>query len=353
MALAPSAKPFLTGGLRDTSGDSGLQKFIPEIWGMAVKDYYEKNLVFGKLATDLSSMVAGGGDIIRLPQHSELTAEDLYGTNDANGLRSSGLTFNTQVTTAEGQYTLAIDQSHYAAVSITDIANSQSSYDVMNIYAEKLGYALAKKMDYYLSTKIFRALTYNDGSNSAADGDFAGQVIDLVGGGDYNIDKTGVSNVVKAIHENDSNLEDWTMVLAPVTYASLFKSADFARYDGLGQAGDNNLMISGYAGKLAGIPVVVSNNFVYVVSGESALTQGQAPVFNATDGESSEGDHLAGYLIHKDCINVAWSAGMKSRVQSDYDLASLSTRFVADSVFGCTFIGNTGTNKRLFALMDQ
>ena len=142
------------------------------------------------------------------------------------------------------------------------------------------------------------------------------------------------------------------MVLAPATYASLFKSDDFARYDGLGQAGDSNLLISGYAGKLAGIPVVVSNNFVYVAAGGSSYTQGTAPVFNSTD-ISDESDHLAGYLIHKDAINIAYAAGMKARVQSDYDLTSLSTRFVADTVYGCTLVGNTGTNKRIFALMDQ
>ena len=93
MALAPSLKPFLTGGLRDTSGDSGLQKFIPEIWGMAVKDYYEKNLVFGKLATDLSSMVAGGGDIngtiSKSKTHKNGKIATLPNSGKANGVKYS------------------------------------------------------------------------------------------------------------------------------------------------------------------------------------------------------------------------------------------------------------------------
>ena len=351
MALVPTAKPFLSGGLADTS-NSGLDKFIPEIWGASIKDYMEKALVFGNLATDLSAMVAGGGDVIHLPQHSELTAGELYGaTPDNEALRGSAISFS-QVSTNESEYSLTINQSKYAAVSITDIAKTQSSYDVMNIYTQKLGYALAKKIDYYLSVELFKALTYNDGANSAANGAMVGNVLDLCDGGTYTINKLGISNIVQGIHENDSNLDDWTMVLAPATYASLFKSDDFARYDGLGQAGDSNLLISGYAGKLAGIPVVVSNNFVYVAAGGSSYTQGTAPVFNSTD-ISDESDHLAGYLIHKDAINIAYAAGMKARVQSDYDLTSLSTRFVADTVYGCTLVGNTGTNKRIFALMDQ
>ena len=42
---------------------------------------------------------------------------------------------------------------------------------------------------------------------------------------------------------------------------------------------------------------------------------------------------------------------MKARVQSDYHLPSLSTRFVADSVFGATVTGNaTAGNQRVFCL---
>ena len=346
MALAPSTKPFLTGGVRDTSADSGLQKFIPEIWGMAVKDYMEKNLVVGNIARDLSAMVSGGGDIIRLPKHSELGAEDLYGTNDANALRSSGLTFNTQVTTAEGQYTLAVDQSHYAAVSITDIANAQTSYDVMNIYTEKLGYALAKKIEAKLMYDLLNHVTFN--INDGTD-DGNGNNIDFTGAGTYDITTTGVAKMIQAIHEADATVDDYTLLLAPATYSSLFKLGDFARYDGVGTSlGSEVPLISGFAGKLGGVNVVVSNNFRN--KDNSAYTQ--APVFNAADGTTNEGDQLAGFLMHKDAVNIAFAAGMKSRVQSDYDLASLSTRFVADTVYGTLIIGDNSVNKTVFALKD-
>tara|TARA_R110002020_G_scaffold472472_1_gene700578 strand:- start:5146 stop:6195 length:1050 start_codon:yes stop_codon:yes gene_type:complete len=348
MALAPSTKPFLTGGLRDTSGDSGLQKFIPEIWGMAVKDYMEKNLVVGSIARDLSAMVAGGGDIIRLPKHSELAAESLYGTNDANGLRASGLTFNTQVTTAEGQYTLAVDQSHYAAVSITDIANAQSSYDVMNIYTEKLGYALAKKIEAKLMFDLLNHVTFNinDGTD---DGNGNGNNISFTSAGTYDITTTGVAKMIQAIHEADANVEDYTLLLAPATYSSLFKLGDFARYDGVGNSlGSQVPLISGFAGKLGGVNVVVSNNFRN--KDNSAYTT--SPVYNAANGTTDESDQLAGFLMHKDAVNIAFASGMKSRVQSDYDLASLSTRFVADTVYGTLLTGDNSVNKTIFALKD-
>jgi len=44
---------------------------------------------------------------------------------------------------------------------------------------------------------------------------------------------------------------------------------------------------------------------------------------------------------------------MKARVQSDYHLPSLSTRFVADSVYGCLLTGSTTAgNKKVFALVS-
>ena len=53
MALAPSTKPYLTGGLQDSAADAGLQKFVPEIWGAAIQDYMMKKLVVGSMAQDL------------------------------------------------------------------------------------------------------------------------------------------------------------------------------------------------------------------------------------------------------------------------------------------------------------
>tara|TARA_R100000773_G_C4218880_1_gene117416 strand:+ start:818 stop:1855 length:1038 start_codon:yes stop_codon:yes gene_type:complete len=343
-----NSKLTLSGGLQDST-NAVLDKFIPEIWGVALQDYFEKNLVFGALANDLSGLVASGGDMIHLPKHSEIAATSLYG-GDNNALASSALSFSAG-TSSEGEHTLSIDQSTLAAVAITDISRAQSSYDVMNIYTQKLGYALAKKIDFYLAQKLFGAVTFNDQGNSGADGASSGNNIVFTGAGSYDITVLGVSNMIKAIYESDSNVEDYTLVLAPATYSSLFKLGDFARYDGTGLAGDSNPLISGFAGKLGGVPVVISNNIVAAIDSAS-YAQTTAPLYNATDGESGEADHLAGYMIHKDAMHIAYAAGMKARVQSDYDLPTLSTRFVADSVYGCLITSDNSNNKKVWALKD-
>jgi hypothetical protein len=197
-------------------------------------------------------------------------------------------------------------------------------------------------------SQLLDHVTFNV-NDTTADGAGSGNVVDLSAAGSYNINKDGVANMIQAIYESDADLEDFVAVLCPATYASLFKLDDFARYDVIGNSLGNELpRVSGYVGKLAGVDVVVSNNFRNK-DNSAYLT---APVFNATDGETGEADHLNGFLIRKDAIKIAYAAGMKSRVQADYDLVSLSTQIVADSVYGCTIVGDNSSNKTVFALMD-
>ena len=57
-------------------------------------------------------------------------------------------------------------------------------------------------------------------------------------------------------------------------------------------------------------------------------------------------------MIHKDAMHIAYANGMKARVQSDYDLPTLSTRFVADTVYGCLLTTDNSNNKKVWALKD-
>jgi len=355
MALAPTTGVALAGGLQDSGVDATLQFFIPEVWGQSIMDYMEKNLVFAKLATDQSAMVANGGDLIHLPKHTEVTAADTYGgaTVAVETLIDANLAFDDS-TAAEAEYQLSINQGIHSAIAITDVAKVQASYDVMNLYTSKLGYALAKKIDAYVAIKLLEHIGYNY-ANGTDDGNGAGNLVLLASGShdSYDITTTGVSAMIEAVYTNDSNIEDWTMVLVPKCYASLFKLADFARYDGIGTSlGGEVPFISGYAGKLAGINVVVANNFQQYNAGGAVQAQSATPIGNfSANGITDESELLVGYLVHKDAVHIAYSKGLKARVQSDYHLPTLSTRFVADSVYGCTVTGSaTAGNQKVFCL---
>ena len=294
----------------------------------------EKNLVFGALANDMSALVAGG-DRIHLPKHTELTASDTYGSGVVETLIDNNLAF-VKTSAADGEYTLDINQAIHSAISVTDVAQIQSSYDVMDIYTKKLGYALAKKIDQYVALKLFESIAFNY-ANGTDDGAQAGNTIELNESHDSTaIIAAGVANMLEAIYANDSNAEDMVAVLTPATYASLFKLSDFARYDGVGNSfGTEVPFISGFAGKLAGVDVIVSNNFMHYGAGSTSSAQSSSPVGNfSANGVSDESEKLLGYLIHKDALHIAYSNGLKARVQSDYHLPTLSTRFAADMFMG-------------------
>ena len=356
MNLAGTNNVALAGGLRDTdSATAGLQEFIPEVWGAAIMDYMEKNLVFGAMANDQSALISGGGDRIHLPRQTELTASDTYGggTVAVETLVDTNLAF-AKSTDAEDAYTLDINQAIHSAISITDVAQVQSGYDVMNLYTSKLGYALAKKIDQYLALKVFNSIAFNY-ANGTDDGGQAGNTVELNTTHDStDIIAAGVANMLEAIYTNDSNAADYFMVLTPATYGSLFKLAEFAKYEGTGLAGRENPFITGFAGQLGGVDVIVSNNFMHYGAGSASSAQSSSPVGNfSANGVSDESEKLLGYLIHKDALHIAYSSGLKARVQSDYHLPSLSTRFVADSVYGCLVTGNTTAgNKKVFALVS-
>ena len=356
MALAPTNNVAMAGGLQDSGVDATLQHFIPEVWGASIMDYMEKNLVFAKLATDQSALVAGGGDRIHLPKHTELTASDTYGGSSVavETLIDANLAFDDS-TAKEDEYTLDINQAIHSAIAITDVAKVQASYDVMNLYTSKLGYALAKKIDGYVSLKMLEHVGFNY-AHTTDDGNGAGNTIELNTTHDsYDIIVGGVSNMIEAIYANDSNIDDWTMVLTPKCYASLFKLGDFARYDGVGASfGSEVPFISGYAGKLAGVNVVVGTNFNSYAAGATTITANGTPIGNfSANGVDDESEKLLGFLVHKDAVHIAYASGMRARVQSDYHLPSLSTRFVADSVYGCLVTGNTTNgNKKMFALVS-
>ena len=355
MALSGTNNIALAGGLQDQDTQtSSLQHFIPEVWGASIMDYMEKSLVFGALANDLSGLVANGGDKIHLPKHTEITASDTYGSG-VETLIDNSLAF-AKTSDTEDEYTLDINQAIHSAIAITDVAQMQSSYDVMNIYTEKLGYALAKKVDQYLAQKLFESVAFNY-ANGTTDGAQAGNTIILNDTtATRTMTQTGITNMLSAIYSNDSSIEDFVMVLTPGVYASLFSLDDFVRFDGVGNSfGSEVPLVSGFVGKLGGVEVIVSNNFVHYGTGSASLAASATPVGNfSANTVDDEHENLLGFLIHKDAMHIAYSRGMKARVQSDYHLSTLSTRFVADSVYGCLVTGNTTAgNQRVFALIDK
>ena len=314
MAFNSNAGNFLSGGYNDSS--SVLDAFIPEIWGQAVQESFDKKLVMTGLGTEWSDLVAQSGDFIKLP-----LIEDM-GTGTATNANTLDTAISyTDNTASAGQVSITIDQHSYSAAMVEDMAKVQSSYDLMSIFTERMGSALALKVDDYLENLVNSALddsgsldglTVDGGSTAAA------------------IDKTGLANMIEAAVTEDADLENWSVVVHPTSYGKLFLVDEFIT-GSLSGLGANAPIQNGFVGQLGGFKVILSNNL-------------------QTSFTNSGSVDIAGYLMHKSALHYAYS--IKPRVQTQYDIDHLSTKIVADVAYGGAIKGSTTAGeKTVFAII--
>lgn len=136
-----------------------LDKVLPEIWSSKMNEFFRANLVAASFFTDLSSDIAGGGDVLHIPSLSELTA--------ATKTNGSQITLNspTEVSTD-----LSINVWVEASFIIEDKEARQvlQSYNMQKRYVESAAYACAKKYDTDIMALIPTLSTYTTGTSAAA-----------------------------------------------------------------------------------------------------------------------------------------------------------------------------------------
>tara|TARA_R100000808_G_C2130877_1_gene140126 strand:- start:384 stop:1331 length:948 start_codon:yes stop_codon:yes gene_type:complete len=315
MAFDANAGNWLSGGYQDTS--AGLEEFIPQIWGQAVQETFDKKLVMTGLGTDWSPLVASSGDYIRLPLVEDMGTGTV---TDANTL-DTAISY-TDNTGDASKVAITINQHSYSAAMIEDMAQVQSSYDLLSVFTERMGAALALKVDDYLEDLINTALddsgsldglTVDGGSTAAA------------------IDQTGLATIIETAVTEDADLNNWTIVVHPAGYGGLFKVDAFVTAEKTGFTTDPSIK-TGFVGKLGGMDVILSNNL------QTAFTNGGGSV------------NIAGYLLHKSCLNYAYS--IKPRVQTQYSIDNLAMKVVADVAYGGAVKGSTTAGeKTAFAII--
>lgn len=290
-----------SGGLNDAT--QFFNSFVPELWSEGVRYYFQRNMVFGGLATDWSDVVAGGGDIVNIPRINEQSSSDKT---------QGGVIGWTHNTTDESKDQLIIDTHKYSGLLVEDVASVQASDDLMAKYSSELGYALGKSIDDSLEAVL------GAGGNTIELGQTTGA---------DEFSKADFATIVQTLLDSDINYlnGDVYMVLKPSLYASLFKLDDFARADVIGDS-FNYPRVSGFVGSLVGIPVYVSS---------------------AVDTSG-----VFGYVFHKSALNIAYSQA--PRLQEQYDIDYLGTKVVADTIYGCKLITGTSTanTKRAWSIKN-
>lgn len=258
---------------------------IPEIWGSRVNNFYRANLKAAGFFEDWSSEVAGGGDVIHIPNITEMTA--------------NAKAVNTQVVLSaptETKVDLTINVHSHVAFLIEDSAASKikSSYKAQSMYAENAGYTVAAKLeDALIGLFTGFSQTVGDSATTLNDSNIRAAIAYL-----------GAANVPSSdraffLHTNVI----WNQVQGIDKFTLLINT------------NGSDPVLKGQVGYLYGIPVIEQSRLgVSLGSRIGALAHKSALAFatgNLTPGQEA---------------NI--------RLQTDYRLEYLGTLVVADIMYG-------------------
>lgn len=209
--------------------------YIPELWLDLVQKAREKNLVAAKVFMDVSGFgdIKKKGDVVHVPKLSNYDAIDKTANTE---LPSSA--------TTESEFTLTVNKHKGIRIAVEDMAQAQSSYDLMRLYTEKVGYGLAKSVDSDLLA-LFSSLSQTVGATASTDAA---------------LHYTQIVRAVRSLELAEAPSTDRAMLVDAYGMEQLRRITEFTRYDAAGQAGDKNAFISAEIGTILGMPVYMTNN---------------------------------------------------------------------------------------------
>lgn len=265
--------------------------FIPTIWGAKINDFYRADLVCAKHFLDLSNEVLGGGNIVKIPNMSQMTANTKTVT--------SQVTLNAPT---EGTITLTIDTWKEVSFLIEDIvaAFMKKSYMMQERFARNAGYTVAATLeDAIIALFIGFSQTVGDSATTLND--------------------SNIRAAIAYLEAADVPREDLAFFLHPnVVWNQIMGIDKFTLVTNTD--GANNPVTKGFTGLLYGIPV-------YTTSRLGTYT---------TAGDGVRNGALAGKeAIAYATANVAGGDQPGTvRVQTQYLQDYLGTLVTADIIFG-------------------
>lgn len=248
--------------------------FIPEVWSKKVLEATEENLVLANLVTRLDQDVKGRGDVVHVPNLSNLEAND----------KVQGSEIQLQAPT-ETEVQLNVDQWKESSFLIEDILKVQADYDLMSRYTGKAGFAIAKAVD----------------SSLASLGSGFSQAF-----GTYNtaITTDVLLDSVQALDDADVPQSDRHFVHRPDVKRDLLDLSTYTSRDFV----EGGPVSTGQIGDLYGVSTYMSNNIV------------------------KSGNNTNNMLFHREALALAMQNG--PRVQSEYSIRDLGYITAADVLYG-------------------
>jgi hypothetical protein len=214
-------------------------------------------------------------------------------------------------TVGHNERVITIDDLLVADRFVADIDEAMSHYDIRGTYAKDVGRALAQAMDKniaqvgVLTARAAANITGSPGGTRIVSASMKTNADTIVG---------AIYDAKKALVKADVPQQDLYAYLAPDQYYLLLSSGSKAIQRELNSGVDNGSIAGGTLERIAGIPLVVSNNM---------------PSTNVTTGPTAyQGDFTAtaGLVMHKAAVGTVKLIDLK--VRADYDPRRLGTLIV-------------------------
>lgn len=273
----------------DTAG------FVPEIWSDEILATYKKSLV---VANHVKKMGMKGkkGDAIHIPRPTRGVAA-----------QKQSLTIVTLNAESGTKKTLTIDQHWEYSRLIEDITEVQGKPSLRRFYTDDAGYALARKVDSFLSALAYKWQGGTDATN------FDKAVIGSDGSTAYNgsnnaaaLTDVGLRKAIETLDAADVPMDGRVLLIHPQLANTL---RGIARFTEQAFVGSGDTIRTGRIGNLYGVEVFMSTNL---------------PVDSTTARFN--------LLMHPEAL--VYIEQLSPRTQTQYKQEYLADLMTADMIFG-------------------
>ena len=280
----------------DSFDTTNLANMIPELWAEPIYKFFYAKLKLRNSVSDYSAMIKNQGDTIHIPKIALKAAVDKAG--------STALSFTGD--SVEGKVDLSIGSHKAVPMLFDDMALIQSNSELLTKYAKMAGESLARAVEDAIWAEL-------DGFQTT---------VDVHSSSDNVFDTDTLEAVLSSLYGQDIDPNTCSMALNNQCLADFMNPSSgvasyFIRADAVG-AGNNGDLATGAVGLVYGMNVFYSRSI-------------------ASSG--TDGTRVGAVYPAEAC---AFAASQDVRVQSEYDVAHLGTKMVADIIYGVKLIDESG-----------
>lgn len=275
-----------------TTGDV----FIPEVWSRETQRATEATLVLRNLVKDFSSELTDGGDLLRVPQISNLTANSKAA--------------NTQVTLnapTESSFTMNINRHFEASYLVEDRLKAQSKYNLLQEYSGKAGYAIGSRIDADIAG-LYSGLSQSVGNATTA------------------LTDANLTRAIQYLDDANAPQTERYFVIKPAVLAQLRRIQKFSEWTSLGIVPNPASGAGGLANRNTTVRMIGPNGFVGTLYNIEVYMS-----TNLTE-ESGTSDTVHNILFHREAF--AYGEQLKPRTQFQYKQEYLGTLATTDALWG-------------------